>query len=175
MTERPIIFSGPMVNSILAGRKTQTRRVVRPQPQFDPPKVQEIWSGLYEAGMTMWVRETCWINQADQTVAYRADDEMPEHMQGTRWIPSIHMPRWASRLSLEVTEVRVQQVQEISRNDCFAEGLPIGLVESDGIEPYEYERCLKTQFRAVWDSAIDYPYWWNKNPWVWAITFKVLP
>lgn len=111
-------------------------------------------------GDRLWVRET-WhyrggnnIEPSPGFVSYRADGEFT--LPGYEWRPSIFMPRWASRILLEVTTVRVERLQEISWEDHIAEGTPIGMT-----------------FSELWDSINakrDYP--WESNPWVWAITFK---
>lgn len=150
MSERPIIFSTPMVRVILQGRKTQTRRVMRPQP---PPIAglyfrhcgHGLWAGYmppgepadipevrapYEVGDTLWVRESfanIAIRGYDPTYLYRADgDELPPfdlRATDNRWRPSIHMPRTIARLFLRVTGVRVERVQDISEEDAAAEGV----------------------------------------------------
>jgi hypothetical protein len=158
VTERPILFSGPMVQAILAGRKTQTRRALKPQPPEDtgslivgehhPTKVDrhgEQYPGApvhgayttdgewavkcrYGApGDRLWVRETFAEKLAHTGKplgwAYRADGERADYeLGGGRWTPSIHMPRVACRLELEVTAVRVERLQDISEDDAKAEG-----------------------------------------------------
>ena len=116
MKERPILFSAPMVRAILAGTKTQTRRVVKLKPDYMetflrlPNKVACCPYG--QPGGRLWVRETfedC-ESALHSCVLYRADGGTP----GTKWTPSIHMPRWASRITLEITGVRVERLQDIS-------------------------------------------------------------
>ena len=127
MKERPILFSGEMVRAILDGRKSQTRRVVKPEPP----------SWCEKAGVSvtrLWVQET-WLPRAKATDAvYRADfDEIEAAGIGGMyggWRPSIHMPRWASRITLELIDVRVGRVQEISETDAMREGMdPLPLPE----------------------------------------------
>lgn len=132
MTDKPILFSGPMVRAILDGRKTQTRRVVKGNPYIAKPLP-------YAPGDRLWCRET-WATHpcAKNAVSpkghghqwgspiYRATfgAELDPKCEGfSPWASSIHMPRWASRLTLVVTEVRVRRLQEISREDAIAEGI----------------------------------------------------
>ena len=172
MNEHPILFSGPMVRAILEGRKTQTRRVMKPQP--DEGKMR--WTGshwemylgypighdvpisLYgQPGDLLWVRET-WGTILDcEGYIYRADGP---HDGVRRWYPSIHMPRVASRLTLRITDVRVQRVQEISEEDARDEGTS-GLLTS------------MTGFPYLWNAInAKRGYCWADNPWVWALTFE---
>lgn len=167
--ERPVLFSGPMVKALIDGRKTQTRRMVKPQPEPDFRTVKQdggghwIWwsgpdrPGLGEftrraypngegvrcpygrAGERLWVKETFARRldvdpkeepeKARHYALCRADgtglDEPHWHSYPHRWTPAIHMPRWASRLTLEITEVRVQRLGEISEEDAVAEGIRV--------------------------------------------------
>ena len=173
MKEYPIIFSGPMVRAILDGRKTQTRRVIKPQPKgefcrygFHMP-TQAIWTDLTvvscpygQPGDLLWVRETFAAAGDQSWVEYRADCDS----KVIRWRPSIHMPRSASRLTLRITDVRVQRVQEISEEDARAEGTT-GLAGA------------MTGFPYLWESInAKRGYGWNTNPWVWAISFeRIMP
>ena len=150
--EQPILFSAPMVRAILDGRKTMTRRVVKPQPNwsgkiacewYEPTVVRrgveepgpqvfgfanedEGWKCPYGSpGDRLWLRETFrpilsgW-NQGG--VDYRADDPSASGIGFIPWKPSIHMPRWASRITLQVEAVRVERLQEIAGQDARAEG-----------------------------------------------------
>ena len=201
MTERPILFSGPMVRALLEGRKTQTRRIVKPQPPsgFDrvapePPGYGFQWQndapplGMWTVrcpygvpGDRLWVRETfsfvggqgVWELSQAQSLGverwlYRAGGD-----DADRWWPSIHMPRFASRLTLEVTGVRVERVQDISRVDAKAEGfLPS---EGNGLESWNGQSYGNAQlaFAACWKD-INGVKSWDANPWVWVLTFEVL-
>jgi hypothetical protein len=200
--ERPILFSGPMVRAILAGRKTQTRRIVKPQPTRDG----EMWghanlAGLFAehvfgacmaklapcpygvTGDRLWLRETLGVT-AQGDCEYMADGKEIEdprtlalcerygdrhHFCEVKGIPSIFMPRWACRLVLEVTDVRVERLQAISEADAIAEGCPaVSLHDLD---------CASTppsrHYRELWDSLnAQRGCGWNVNPWVWVITFK---
>lgn len=216
MTERPIIFSAPEVRAILAGRKTMTRRIIKPQPPewtanvidiskpcFDDEmegwgQVEIIWSrpspdmpfgepqreewrplkGLpWRPGDRAWVRETWKTHSTFRNVPPRA---MPRSIifyaaderyapSGAPWRPSIHMPRWASRITLEITDVRVQRLQDISEADAVAEGCPgeYGAVEGMVV----IVRSPIEAFRDLWTS-IHGPGAWDANPWVVALTFR---
>lgn len=162
--ERPIIFSGDSVRAILEGRKTQARHVVKPQPQreltwswlhsFDcayvpwpPPRVFFPW----HAGDRLWVRET-WANTVGlggPMVSYRADGE-----EGHAWRSPIHMPRWASRLTLEITDVRAQQLRDMTSEDAVAEGF-----------------AAIDQFKLAWNRD-NKKHQWDSNPWVWVLSFR---
>ncbi len=167
MKERPIMFTGPMVRAILDGRKTQTRRVIRPQPRWvgdpgipfrtedaDPKGIIQCPYG--KPGDQLWVRETWAPNEGDVLAGkafYRADNNTIVE----RWRPSIHMPRWASRITLEITKVRVERLQDISEEDAKAEG-----------------SAYRTEFRDIWRSIYGDGSWAH-NPWVWVIEFRRIP
>lgn len=176
---KPIIFSGPMVRAILEGRKSQTRRLLKPQPNSGPDgKMVNLGSGswglsdgilsgewkLASPGDRLWVREA-WAKDGDCPLQYRAGPHVADDALGVRWRPSIHMPRWASRITLEVTEVRVQRLQDISEEDARAEG-----VRGNASGPWGCEGVIE-DFSDLWES-IHGPGSWDANPWVAAITFK---
>jgi len=131
--ERPILFSGPMIRAILAGRKTQTRRVAkltgagrvkeagshRNWHLADPDAVKACPYGT--PGDRLWVRET-FCDTGCQRAVYRADTAV-ENWKYRIWRPSIYMPRWASRITLEITDVRLERLQDISEADAAAEGV----------------------------------------------------
>lgn len=190
MKARPILFSDPMIRALLAGRKTQTRRVVKPQP---PSWIESDLPGLRalkekpcpygQPGDLLWCKET-WAKSRDGSVLYRADtmfDSMSEGDFAWRWPRSIHMPRWASRLTLELTEVRVERVADISEEDARAEGAPYAHFE----DAFEIPDCLRSiadsfpayahhyGFQILWES-IQGPGAWDRNDWVWAIRFRVI-
>ena len=144
MKERPIIFSAPMVRAILAGKKTQTRRIAK---SYKPP---------CEVGDRLWVRET-WLPYPGQTqrVQYAANYEAP---MGP-WKSPIFMPRRYSRILLEVEEVRKERLHAINRDDLYAEG--IGSL----FEP------ARKSFKKLWDS-IHGKGAWEANPPVWVISFR---
>ena len=224
MKEKPIIFSPEMVRAILEGRKTQTRRVMTPQPEWNFVRSRWVfrrkggmctWGGppakkdalrpkgcalhsliedhcpYGQPGGKLWVRETwsqgwtygggypCVFYKADNT-GWIGDQEHPvikvmagkyglvsgepaaSAPKGTRWKSPRFMPRWASRILLEITDIRIERVQEITPEDCEAEGI-LG------------ETQPKAAFRARWDSInAKRGFGWDVNPWVWVITFKVL-
>lgn len=239
MKERPILFKDEMIRAILEGRKTQTRRVVKPQPETmrDPfPTTPETMMadgyscnrvfkiterpGIYrclgmrnfveafspygQPGDRLWVREAWAMIDKDYkpadlakatSLVYRADglkvpnqrdreiraifaDRCRFPMDEIKWRPSIHMPRVASRLTLEITGVRVERLQDISYQDAQAEG-----VQTETADPWFYhistERNVydfaadepQGSFRKLWES-INGPGSWMENPWVWVIEFK---
>jgi hypothetical protein len=199
MKERPILFSAPMVRAILAGTKTQTRRVVKPQPPgtvLSPtmvardaaaPSGYSFISDEYDdmlltcpygaPGDRLWVRETWGRDQADNggdrhwnRIVYRADPGEQALDNGTPvpWKPSIHMPRWASRITLEVTGVRVERLQDISVADAMAEGVVEVNENLRGLEP-----CMEWRYayEDLWES-INGAGSWDANPWVWVVEFK---
>lgn len=202
-TERPILFSGQMVKEIKRERlpKTQTRRVIRPQPTktghwirpwewhglnkhkpciswADDGKGSEFikqWCPYGRVGDRLWVRETWaaspFLNRyaprdlpRETLVVYRADDVV--NRSHFVWRPSIHMPRWASRITLEIVKVRVEQVQDISESDSFCEGIPEWTSPKQTFNP-------RMRFAELWDSInAKRGYGWNVNPWVWVIEFR---
>lgn len=231
MRERPILLNSEMVRAVLDGRKTQTRRIMKHQPEVCPRgghwwpsnvfktmlHIEEEmqngnggWDGLVgdacqfgQSGDRLWVRETfatlgnedgCVIDWKDNIVKgggkeaahiYRASCEQrpgnygiwsipdnafwkphTDNMQYEgSWVPSIHMPRWASRITLEITGVRVERLASISTKDAAAEGYPAERAADGGnIDPWLW-------FRDLWDGI--YPEQSFKvNPWVWVIEFE---
>lgn len=196
--EKPILFSGAMVRAILEGRKTQTRRVVTPSPdvarhwkEWTPERIDQ-WIRMCpygKPGDRLWVRETfarcacdvcrkIWPAKTPHGIlGYQATYGGPSAMV---FKPSIHMPRWASRLTLEITEVRVQRVQKISEADSLAEGIYAYDGQAKGCYGVMGMDCrtmsgvsAKDCYRHLWDSINSYRgFGWEKNPWVWCITFK---
>ena len=192
---RPILMSGPMVRAILSGRKTQTRRVIKPQPllsyivQCDEPGLWGDEEGevqfpcpFGQPGDLLWCREA-WkphsiyahLKPRDvprSNVFFRADDRYAP--SNTPWRPGIHMPRWASRLTLELTDVRAQRVQEISEGDAEAEGMGEPYL-GDGDAPFTESPVLvsrRMQFRNLWNDLRGHG--WNENPFVWSLSFSVI-
>ena len=215
--ERPILFKGDMVNAILEGRKTQTRRVVKPQfdadgePEEMCATTSEGWQSAGHSGRwwdacngddqaaincpygkpgdRLWVRETGWEppettpkmlrDGADTWPKYLYDASIDqtehewckEHAWKRR--PSIFMPRWASRITLEITDVRVERLNDISEKDVMAEGCEwideVPSLFSFGNE--HTSRSPKNSFRSLWES-INGPGSWDENPWVWVVEFK---
>lgn len=186
MKERPILFSGAMVRALFAGTKTQTRRVVKPQPSTvrdgEPvwPADKRTLRMRFEAcpygepGDRLWVRETWRVRVPDQdgrVLDYRAD-HTSEDPCDEPWSPSIFMPRSASRITLEITDVRIERLQDITSADAIAEG-----IETAGEEWRHYldpkGDCLtpRNSYRTLWMS-INGPGSWADNPWVWCLTFR---
>ena len=196
--DKGIIFSGPMVRAIIEGRKNQTRRVIKPQPHYVgdgvpygdaelrlPPCPYHIVSRLY-------VKETWSQDHAkfypNFSIVYRADGypsdtdikqwktDEDKHTRAFRWRSSMFMPRWASRITLEVADVRVQRVQDISEEDARAEGAA-GYLHQYQYRPGEPNGGgpwpVREEYASVFES-INGPGSWGQNPWVWAYTFKVL-
>lgn len=199
MRERPILFSAPMVRAILAGAKTQTRRPVKPRKDraigcelachelAGEVNAGDYMNAPWAPGDRLWVRETfCDDWHMDRgVIEYRADGELDSDMfdAGCTWRPSIHMPRWASRITLEVTDVRVERLQDISEKDAQAEGIertedffgcPCWRVygEPDGADVVAPDDPIGS-YRSLWES-INGPGSWEANPWVWVVSFRRL-
>lgn len=224
MKQKPILFSAPMVRAILDGNKTQTRRIVKPQPDEDGlafllhgGRWQDTSGVDYkcpygQVGDVLWVRETWgiadrWlhseITDPPRTIAYKADLSAknfdPEYEVNTsdwgwenmKWKPSIHMWRWASRIQLEITGVRVERLNDISEADAKAEGLKAiskdgnlikyGIPDADGLPGNddlglhwnEWEICPIQAYKKLWE-LINGAGSWDENPWVWCISFRVV-
>jgi hypothetical protein len=213
MKERPILFSAPMVRALLAGTKTQTRRVVKPQPTVfvggpgvtlkdgSPtplvplddsvePCGREIVCPYGQPGDRLWVREawglhahgddTDWLKGGctamdldDHVIAYRAD--WGPLQDSCHWRPSIHMPRAASRITLEITSVRVELLQDISFADAAAEGLHYTSERLDrwSADGSSWVATPQNAYRALWQD-INGPDSWAANPWVWVVEFRRL-
>ncbi|MEJ5067838.1 hypothetical protein WH292_08120 [Enterobacter sp. MYb186] len=207
MTERGMIFNGEMVRAILDGRKTQTRRIIKNctvgrdeispfirvgkftgcYPDDVPELIREC-SPFGVPGDRIWVRET-WAEAgagAPDLQLYRANypAHVPSHYENVppaediHWTPSIHMPRWASRILLEITDVRVERLNSISEEDCWAEGIEAvdGLFENTEIIDMALKIgcCFedsKPMFALLWQSIYGEESW-QANPWVWVIEFK---
>ena len=180
MRERPILFSAPMVRAILAGAKTQTRRIMKPQPTRvdggvpfgDGPKWARAAPGSAviscphgKRGDRLWVREAHYIIGEHREVFFRATQDSnnsPTLSWPGPWRPSIHMPRWAGRITLEVTGVRAERLQSISAADGWAEGI----CYSPDVDPVH-------EFRELWER-INGPGSWDANPWIWVVSFRRL-
>ena len=195
--ERPILFSGPLVRAILEGRKTQTRRVCKPSwlRYLDPSEPEDHAAALAQCpygqpGDRLWVRETfaqMWNDEpcgcgvtfcpGHEHVEYRADTgnplpgEWPAELRGEpgspRWRPSVHMPRWASRINLLVTHVRLERLQEIGEADILAEGVDV----TGHATPHEVWVDLWDSINGKRDGGA---YVWARNPWVWVVEFRRL-
>lgn len=198
MSVKPILFSMPMVREILDGRKTMTRRLVKPQPTLETPEDPSNhswihWGGYvwkadksvphcelkcepFKPGDILWVRET-WAIVSDMA------DIDPElgyldnflykaddwgKSEQPKWRPSIHMPREAARIFLRVTDVRMERLQDMTPEDCVHDG-GFALEAVDAVG-------IKFLFGGLWDSLIKpfdlAQYGWDANPWVWVISFE---
>ena len=187
MSEKPILFSGPMVRAIIEGRKTMTRRVVKRNcagraelhgKQWhiqDPNSVLACPYG--QPGNTLWVRETWGIHECADAMYQRDRCEVGRgllHYQADeglhpvpRWRSPRFMPRWASRITLRVMSVRVERLQEITREDAKAEGAEEA-EEGSLIGP-------RFNFMNLWDSInAKRGYGWAVNSWVWVVGFEVV-
>lgn len=242
MKERPILFSAPMVQAILAGNKTQTRRVVKGFDIQGPSSIGHYdwfkngkWEGAHKTSMSfsdssaadncpygqlgdqLWVRETwgyfdpdgtgqdyespacaksseymmhednsCLLDYWLRRIAYKASFKLPEYGNGPdapkKWHPSIHMPRWASRIQLEITNIRVERLQDISDEDAESEGIEscgrcggFGFIEQGGeVFDCPMPECgisAATLFERLWKS-INGAESWTANPYVWVIEFR---
>ena len=197
MTDKPIIFSGPMVRAIIDGRKTQTRRVIRTTGYaniFDGSWTDQYvlddgnaeWRARYTpyaVGDRLWVKET-WAKTPispiissidDPIVVYRAYDARCDY--GGPWKSPIFMPRAASRLTLIVEGVKVERLQDISEEDARAEGLL--LADAGGVQCWRGQDrspvtpCASVAFQDLWDSInAKRGYGWSENPWVVAVSFR---
>lgn len=200
MKERGIIFNSEMVRAILDGRKTQTRRIMKPQPKTNengdiwwPSNICQsminikemmqdndgVWAGI--AGIScphggvgdhLWVRETFKAGVCtESTIAYKATHKPSDLEEGwyeeIKWTPSIHMPRRYSRITLEITNIRVDRLNDISNDDAKSEGCWYGRgggVPDKAITPSD-------QFPTLWEEIYGDGSW-SSNPWVWVIEFK---
>ncbi len=220
MKERPILMNGAMVRATLAGTKTQTRRIVKPQPvMYEPGQCIGVSDMINDAlvcpygqpGDRLWVRETFGYVSPDEirrphsecNIEYRADlpvgctdrpghwpvDECAGDPERPRWRPSIHMPRAASRILLEIVSVRVERLNDISGADAIAEGIiDVPKIWPDDISEPQFWRdyrlsgdgtfCVRTpeeSFSSLWRS-INGADSWTANSWVWVVEFRrVLP
>lgn len=218
MTDRPILFSGPMVRALLDGRKTQTRRVLKPQPdagQFfghmtyveaQRKVIARNATGMrqdikipFAPGDRLWVRDAWCTHKAyddlspsemggEEAVQYSADGTLQTRgwpaadFDAGRKRASMHMPRWASRLTLLVTEVRVQRLQAISEEDAVAEGIEKSKTLLGVPQFRDYRQnggawlfSSRESFRTLWDSLnSERGFGWDANPWVSATSFEVV-
>jgi hypothetical protein len=216
LREKPILMSASMVRALLAGTKSQTRRIVKPQPSEDfgalecgyyhptvidkrgeeqpGPETFGAWTrdGEYgwrcphgQPGTKLWVREAHWWFEDERDpvtgyfppkltvddVVFRADGDDGRKV----WRPSIHMPRWASRITLEVTGVRVERLQDISEADAVAEGLqrtPDGFAWHVEDEMHRASDPRESYW-SLW-QAINGAGSVEANPWVWCVEFRVI-
>ncbi|MGR2678682.1 hypothetical protein [Chromobacterium haemolyticum] len=193
MKEHPMLYTGAMVRAVLADAKTMTRRMMKVQPsegstvtveRYEPaivsrngelvpgPEVFGAHWGDGEFGLVcpygqpgdrIWVRET--YADAGCRLTYRADEDDGAHCVVEKWIPSIHMPRAACRLVLEITDIRVERLQDITYGDAQDEGWPPMV---DG-KPNPHDPI--TWFKLLWEELYGAGSW-DANPYVWRISFK---
>lgn len=215
--EKPILMSGAMVRAILDGRKSQTRRIVKPQPvphDFGEGGIKDAFvqpqtsPGFVAVGATvikpgdtayvklpygqpgdrLWVKET-WqeIPDGGGTIVYRATDPDWESTDEWKWRPSIFMKREYSRITLEITGVRVERLNEISEQDTMAEGLYRHTMKASNGESFHYSHLTPRElfehsdvpcgttarigYKILWES-INGPDSWSLNPYVWVISFR---
>lgn len=194
MKDRPILMSAPMVRAILAGTKIQTRRVVKDRHiDAAPPACFFQWLRDHcpygQPGDRLWVREAwCPIYPQDPHynggrpigIDYKASHSresdqwrVMDDLGTRRWKPSIHMPRWASRILLEITGIRVERLQDISETDALAEGSRDWADEQDTPARDIPGGETRLIYRQLWES-INGPGTWDANPWVWVIELRRL-
>lgn len=197
-SESPILFSTPMVEAILGGRKTQTRRVFKGIGKWSPESLQEMrtdpdkaWAGSGYPEK-LWVKETWAYRDAPgldgPNAAHRAyackEAVYKAGYQGKAitWRPSIFMRRQDSRLVLDVTGVRLERVQDISADDALAEGIDWKRLDNWTVtyfsDPKSLDACIhhtpQAAYRALWDSInAKRGFGWDVNSWVWVISFTV--
>lgn len=208
MKARPILMHGRSIRNLLAGRKTQTRRIVKPQParenvtascardgvcylgalgyaavgdtwkcpygkagdllyvreEFSGPHVMEAQDGLPSVPPSKWPPDT--------EILYWADGG-PEWGDWTKPKPSIHMPRWASRLTLHLTDVYVERVQEISADDAIGEGCDAPMPEPGPQAIAQWREKIRRDFQVLWNDT-NGPDAWDRNDWVWVLCFDVI-
>lgn len=203
--EKPILFSAPMVQAILHGKKTQTRRTVKVQPPdhaievFDwrAPHIAESakasegcyyndMDGLHfhckcpygTIGDRLWVRESFAVC-ADNNIFFKADGK-PDPWDGVKWKPSIHMPRKASRINLQIDAIHCERLNAISEDDAIAEGIEsephrvLGRhykLYGDLEKHNQWTVGPKWSYETLWE-AINGPGSWAANPWVWVVQFR---
>jgi hypothetical protein len=196
--ERPILFSGPMIRALLDGRKTQTRRVLKQRNRKDgcrivPELLQQMGVGAScpygQVGDRLWVRETFWVYPGiiSDRLLREGADTWPEYFYDADcdrdwciehgWVrkPSIFMPREACRFMLDITDVRVERLWDITESDAISEGVqPIDNPDYDEDDPCDDEpESYVAAFRELWDELNQVRgYGWDANPWVWVIEFK---
>lgn len=221
MTERPILFSTPMVQALLEGNKTMTRRIIDPQPESGKYPQSELdgfyWKNKFylpkygrkdislvdnskfgQPGDVLWVRETARICN-DGIYAFKADypeEILKNQLNKGIWKPSIFMPKAAARIWLQVEEIRVERLQDISEEDMISEGVQIPTSErntpcfvlghDNSAFSFLPDGCLADGATPPTQKQIRFAFWaelwckingresWDSNPWVWVVKFKTL-
>ncbi len=191
---KPMLMNTEMVKAILAGRKSVTRQLIKPQPHnvlydgilqqgeiedgdvlltLNKDNKTEMLIPPYQAGDVLYVRET-WckgsLNGGADQYFYKANDN-DFHCQ---WRPSIHMPKEAARIFLRVTKVRAERLQDIRLEGCLAEGVQLTFLEE---RDFAKRGLIAWQrYSTVWDSTINKAgldkYGWDANPYVWVVSFE---
>jgi hypothetical protein len=179
INEKPILFSSEMIRAILDGRKTMTRRSMKGMFKYGSAISENgviINCPYGKPGDRLWVRET-WAEK-HEGFAYKAS--APEACwENAKWKPSIHMPRIASRITLEITNIRIERLQDITEEDAIREGvemLPgynLKFYKNYNSNSQHWLETAKHSFQSLWQS-INGPLSWDKNPFVWVVEFKVL-
>lgn len=203
--EKPILFNNEMVRAIMGGQKTVTRRIAKFNEYKEFGDIVEFHTSSedgtlcktrmsktafmqvyapYKQGDTLYVRET-WAkipgasSKGGYAYKYKASDEGEywSGVNGFKWKPSIHMPKEAARIWLKVTNVRVEQLQDMTREDAHAEGIDIHTdAITDGDTLTKHHDFSLERFVSLWDSTVNKDnlkrYGWDANPWVWVIEFK---
>lgn len=203
--ELPILFNADMVRAILDGRKTLTRRVCKDGNDYTVPDMSFYGAhsrtyavhnyadkghgdklGIAERtcpicpGDILYVRETwqCLNPYSDKEYVYKASCDADYAKDIGKWLPSIHMPKEAARIWLKVTDVRVEQLWDISETDIFAEGVSFDqeIYDMPCNIPNAGETYLRGEFMRLWNSTIKKAdidlYGWKGIPWVWVIEFE---
>lgn len=192
--ERPILFRDEMVKAILEGRKSMTRRIVKPQPPhgYEPHIASDFASAKFRNGYAPWtpsrhhgvVGDRLWVRETWAISGHHKDGPRYEfraapadgecHRSVGRWKPSIHMPRAACRLVLEITGVRVERLNDISEEDAIEEGVsytgPYPAAVACGFLP-RAEDLARRGYRKLWE-AINGVGSWAENPFVWVVSFR---
>ena len=196
MKESPVLFNSDMVRAILEGRKTETRRIMKPQPKCTDRwcnwgdewatadasenfEVVDEWRCPYgKIGDRLWVKETICIypdGNGNPVCVYKATDKKPDT---DLWTPSIFMLRTASRITLKITKIKVEHLQDIDNDGALAEGIEQFFIDLDEDAYYDIpigkNKSIKSDspveaYANLWDSIYKN---WNDNPWVWVIKFK---
>lgn len=199
MNIKPILFNTEMVKAILAGKKTVTLRVIKPQPRQGEENPHRLHSGCWffeipsrrfpctpdvsvgpywppcQPGDVLYVRETWAFDTGDDGdeigTGYFVYKADDLHHPDCKWRPSIHMPKTAARIFLRVKDVRVERLQNITGDECPSEGVPLYSGPAGG-----REACYRFCFADIWDDTIKpsdlRDYGWSANPWVWVIKFE---
>jgi hypothetical protein len=199
MKSKPILFSTPMVQAILEGTKTQTRRILKPQPKqkleffgWKLPEYIQVAFGkgvkteslhkfpFGQIGDVLWVRETFRPKGHSFPIGehfeYKATAESDGNPMNEPWKPSIFMPKDAARIWLKIINIRVERLNDISDEDAKNEGIKLSEHSSENVDLwYRYDDgsfsfLPQTSFRTLWES-INGKDSWNNNPWVWVIEF----